>query len=69
MKKKNNIKFRKVRRGLDLTQEQVGNMIGRSRQWVSAIERGQIEINYDDAVLLAKAYGGTPDIFLPEEIS
>ncbi len=60
-----NYKLREVRIEKEMTLEEVGHAIGRSKQWMSELERGNIDLKYDTAVDLAKVYGGTPDIFLP----
>lgn len=62
-----NQKFRYIRRKCDLTQEEVGKRIGKSRQWVSSVERGLISPTYKDTIELAKIYGGTPNMFLPRK--
>ena len=60
-----NCKLREVRMQNKMTLEEVGHAIGRSKQWMSELERGNIDLKYDTAVELARVYGGTPDIFLP----
>jgi transcriptional regulator with XRE-family HTH domain len=60
-----NCKLREVRIQNKMTLEEVGHAIGRSKQWMSELERGNIDLKYDTAVELARVYGGTPDIFLP----
>ena len=48
-----------------ITQSELAKMIGKSKQWISEFERGNIRLNMDIAIQLAKALGATPDIFLP----
>ena len=62
-----NPRYREVRKEKGLTLEQASAFLGRTKQWLSEVERGNIELNYDDAVQLAKAYEDTPDIFLPQK--
>lgn len=62
-----NPRYREVRLDKKMTLKQAAQFLGRSKQWLSEVERGNIELNYEDAVKLSKAYGATPDIFLPLE--
>lgn len=50
-----------------ITQLQLGKLIGKSKQWVSEFERGNIRLTMDIAVQLANALGSSPDIFLPNK--
>lgn len=50
-----------------LTQMDIGAKIGKSKQWVSEFERGNIRLNIDVAVELANVLGVTADIFLPRK--
>ena len=50
-----------------ITQSKLGEKIGKSKQWVSEFERGNIRLNMDIAVQLANALGTSPDIFLPNK--
>lgn len=61
---KMNIRYREVRVEKGLTLKEAASYLGKSKQWLSEIERGNIALSYEDSILLAKAYGGTPDIFL-----
>jgi len=46
---------------------QMGSMIGCSKQYVFALEKGDIRLSYEMAVKIATALGTTPDeIFLEE---
>lgn len=50
-----------------MTQTDIGGKIGKSKQWVSEFERGNIRLNIDVAVDLAKVLGLSADIFLPRK--
>ncbi|MBP2657787.1 MAG: hypothetical protein H6Q69_819 [Firmicutes bacterium] len=58
-------RYREVRKGKKLTLEMAAKGIGRTKQWLSEVERGNINLAYNEAVKLAQVYGETPDIFLP----
>lgn len=60
-----NPRLREVRESLNMTLEEVGSKVGKSKQWMSELERGNIDLKYDMAIKLSTVYGGTPDIFLP----
>jgi transcriptional regulator with XRE-family HTH domain len=62
-----NFQYREVRKRSGLTLQQAASHIKRTKQWLSEVERGNIRLNYDEAVKLAAVYGGTPDIFLPQK--
>ena len=59
--------LRRERLKHNLTQTEIGEQIGKSKQWVSEFERGNIRLNIDIAVKLAKVLGLTADIFLPRK--
>ena len=59
--------LRRERLKHNLTQTEIGKKIGKSKQWVSEFERGNIRLNIDVAVKLAKVLGLTADIFLPRK--
>ena len=59
--------LRRERLKHNLTQTEIGEKIGKSKQWVSEFERGNIRLNIDIAVKLAKVLGLTADIFLPRK--
>ena len=59
--------LRRERLKQQLTQVEIGEKIGKSKQWVSELERGNIRLNIDIAVKLAKVLGLTADIFLPRK--
>ena len=58
-----NVRYREVRLEKGLTLEKAAGFLGKSKQWLSEVERGNIALSYEDSVVLAKAYDGTPDIF------
>ena len=58
--------LRTERKKSGITQSELGNLIGKSKQWVSEFERGNIRLNLDIAIQLANALGANPDIFLPK---
>lgn len=60
-------RYREVRKKKGFTLEQAAQPLGRTKQWLSEVERENIKIGYEEAVKLAKVYGETPDIFLPSE--
>ena len=57
--------LRTQRKKIGITQAELGRMVGKSKQWVSEFERGNIRLNMDIAVQLSAALDVTPDIFLP----
>jgi putative transcriptional regulator len=59
--------LRRERLKNQLTQTEVGIKIGRSKQWVSELERGNIRLNIDVAIKLAKVLCVSADIFLPRK--
>ena len=59
-------KVKRIRIKNGLTQMELGAKIGKSKQWISAFERGNIRLNLDVAVQLATVLGVAPDIFLPD---
>lgn len=50
-----------------MTQTDIAVKIGKSKQWVSEFERGNIRLNMDVAVKLARVLGVGADIFLPRK--
>ncbi len=58
-------KVKRIRIKNGLTQMELGAKIGKSKQWISAFERGNIRLNLDVAVQLATVLGVAPAIFLP----
>ena len=60
--------IRMARLSHNLTLEQLGSMVGRSKQYLNQVEKGKIRLSYELAVKIAKAMGTTPDIiFLTSE--
>ena len=59
--------LRRERLKHQLTQVEIGEKIGRSKQWVSELERGNIRLNVDVAVALASILDVTVDVFLPQK--
>lgn len=49
-----------------LTQAELGKMIGKSKQWVSELERGNIKLSFDMAVNISKACNKTTEFFCYE---
>lgn len=63
MKNGNRIKEICDKNGMTLTE--LGNKIGKSKQYMSELARGNIRLRYDMAVEIAKVFKTTPDeIFL-----
>lgn len=60
-----NDRLREARETEKLTQEELGRKIGKSKQWISELERGNIRLTYEYAVIISAVYGKTPDYFLP----
>lgn len=48
------IKIKEARTDANLTQVQLGKRIGKSKQWVSELEKGNIRLSYDMAIKIAK---------------
>ena len=59
--------LRRERLKHNLTQTEIGKKIGKSKQWVSEFERGNIRLNVDVAVALASILDVTVDVFLPQK--
>jgi len=58
-------KLKEAREKNGLTQEGLGIRIGKSKQWISELERGNIRLSYEYAMVISAVYGKTPDYFLP----
>lgn len=43
-----------MRRSRNLSQREIGEAVGRSQQWVAAVEAGRISIKFDEAVKIAQ---------------
>ena len=62
-----NEKLREIREQHGMTQEELGLKIGKTKQWLSELERGNIRLTYEMAIQIAQIFGGTPDLFLPNK--
>lgn len=49
-----------------LTQTELGKMIGKSKQWVSELERGNIKLSFEMAVNISNACNITTEFFCHE---
>lgn len=59
------LKLKQARLSRGLTMVQLGAMVSHSKQYMYALEKGNIRLSYEMAVMIAKALGTTPDeIFL-----
>lgn len=47
----------------DLTQTELGRKIGKSKQWVSELERGNIRLSYEMAVVISEVCNKSTDFF------
>ena len=56
---------RDARKQANLTQTELGQRIGKSKQWVSELERGNIKLSFEMAVRISNACNKTTDFFLP----
>lgn len=54
---------RNARKEAKLTQTELGLKIGKTKQWVSELERGNIRLTYENAVQISSACGTTTDFF------
>ena len=52
-----------ARRDAKLTQTELGKRIGKSKQWVSALERGNIKLSFEMAVSISNACNKTTEFF------
>jgi transcriptional regulator with XRE-family HTH domain len=46
--------LRAMRRSRNLSQREIGEAVGRSQQWVAAVEAGRIPLTFDQAVDIAR---------------
>lgn len=52
----------------DITLAELGRRIGKSRQYMSELARGNIRLTYEMAIKIAQALNTTPDnLFMPEK--
>ncbi len=59
-------RVRDARNEAHLTQTELGNMIGRTKQWVSELERGNIKLSFEMAVNISNACNKTTEFFCHE---
>lgn len=56
--------MRDIRLQNGMTLEELGDRLGKSKQYMSELERGNIRLTYEMAVAIARVFGTTPDDFL-----
>ena len=56
-------RIKEQRLASSLTQTELGEKVGKSKQWVSEVERGHIKLSFDMAVTLSKLFRKTPEFF------
>ena len=52
-----------ARRDAKLTQTELGKRLGKSKQWVSELERGNIKLSFEMAVSISNACNKTTEFF------
>lgn len=52
-----------ARRDAKLTQTELGKRIGKSKQWVSELERGNIKLSFEMAASISNACNKTTEFF------
>ena len=52
-----------ARRDAKLTQTELGKRIGKSKQWVSELERGNIKLSFEMAISISDACNKTTEFF------
>lgn len=52
-----------ARRDAKLTQTELGKRIGKSKQWVSELERGNIKLSFEMGVSISNACNKTTEFF------
>ena len=55
-----------ARKDAKLTQTELGKRIGKSKQWVSELERGNIKLSFEMAVSISNACDKTTEFFSHE---
>ncbi len=55
-----------ARKDAKLTQAELGKRIGKSKQWVSELERGNIKLSFEMAVSIPNACDKTTEFFCHE---
>lgn len=58
------MRLRNIREDRDLTQAEVGNVIGKSQQGYNHIEAGRAELKIDDLVKLCQYYNLSADYMI-----
>ena len=56
-------RLKDARRDAKLTQTELGKRIGKSKQWVSELERGNIKLSFEMAVSISNACNKTTEFF------
>ena len=56
-----------ARKSVKLTQAECGEIIGKSKQWVSELERGNIKLTFEMAVKISIACNKTIDFFVTKK--
>jgi putative transcriptional regulator len=56
-------RVKEARVSANLTQSELGVKIGKSKQWVSELERGNIRLSYEMAVNISHACNKSTDFF------
>lgn len=57
-------RVRDIRIKHEMTLEDLGERLGKSKQYMSELERGNIRLTYEMAVAIAQVFKTTPDDFL-----
>lgn len=52
-----------ARQDAKLTQSELGSRLGKSKQWVSELERGNIRLSYEMAMSISNACNKSTDFF------
>lgn len=52
-----------ARRDAKLTQTELGKRIGKTKQWVSELERGNIKLSFEMAISISNACNKTTEFF------
>lgn len=52
-----------ARKDAHLTQSELGAIIGKSKQWVSELERGNIRLSFEMAISISNACNKSTDFF------
>ncbi len=56
-------RIKQARNEANLTQTDLGKKIGKTKQWVSELERGNIRLSYEMAVNISQACDKSTDFF------